>query len=403
MYQDIKIESLDHFGNGIAHINEKIIFVSDALPDEIVDIEITEEHKKFDIAKVINYKVKSDKRKVSPCKYFNSCGGCNLLFYDYLETISFKKKKVEELLSKSKIDKKFDIEVVENENDFYYRNKISLKIEKGKIGYYEEKTHTLVEINECIIANPEINKIIENYHLLNVSDGSIVIRTNKNREVLLIIKSNSDKSPEVDKIKEIVKLVGIVYNNKTIYGDTFLYERIGGFLFKISYDAFFQVNPYITERLFKLVDSNIENNAKVLDLYSGVGTLSVVASIKAKEVISVEIVKNAILDGILNAKLNKKSNIKFILGDVAKVTTKLKNNFDILIVDPPRKGLDKKTINFIKEKSPKKIIYISCDANTLMRDLKTLEDLYMIKEYKILDMFSYSYHLESFVVLELRH
>ena len=187
-----------------------------------------------------------------------------------------------------------------------------------------------------------------------------------------------------------------------LYGQDFFYERILGMLFKVSYNSFFQINPYITEKLFKLIEDNIESNSKILDLYSGVGTLSMVASKKASEVIGIEIVKNAVINASKNIFLNKRKNLKFMLGDVSKVIEKINAKFDTLIVDPPRSGLDKVTKNYIIENKPKKIIYVSCDVSTLMRDLKNLEELYELKTYKVLDMFSYSYHLESFVVLELR-
>ncbi|MCI9281636.1 MAG: class I SAM-dependent RNA methyltransferase, partial [Bacilli bacterium] len=292
---------------------------------------------------------------------------------------------------------------VKNQNPINYRNKVSLKIVDGKIGYYKSKTHELVEISECLVANQEINKIIKNYKFLNVQNGSLVIRVNSNKEVLLIVESASDNyNIEIDRLKELVKLVGIVYNNKTIYGDNFFYERIGGFLFKVSFNSFFQINHYICSLLFKFINEEISQNDTILDLYSGVGTLGIVASKKARKVISVEIVKNAVLNGIFNAKINKQNNIQFILGDTSKIVNKIKDDFDTLIIDPPRSGLDKNTISFIKNKLPKKIIYVSCDANTLMRDLKLLENNYEISNYKVLDMFSYSYHLESFVVLKIK-
>ena len=239
--------------------------------------------------------------------------------------------------------------------------------------------------------------------MLNVKNVSLIIRVNSNKEVLLIIESPSDNyNIEIDKLKELVKLVGIVYNNKTIYGDNFFYERIGGFLFKVSFNSFFQINHYICSLLFKFINEEVNSNDIVLDLYSGVGTLGIVASKKARKVISVEIVKNAVLNGIFNAKINKQNNIQFILGDTSKIINKIKDDFDILIIDPPRCGLDKNTISFIKDNLPKKIIYVSCDVNTLMRDLKLLENDYVISNYKVLDMFSYSYHLESFVVLKIK-
>ncbi len=404
MYQNVKIESLDHFGRGIAHINNKVIFIKNALPEEIVDIKITVEKKNFSEGYVVNYIKKSAKRIDNFCKFCETCGGCSLSNLSYQDTINFKKNKIIELLNKNKIDYNKEIEVIKNPHPISYRNKITLKIINGQIGYYESKSHKLVAIDECHIANKEINKVIKNYELLGIHEGNLTIRANSNNEILLIIDSLEKKhNIELMKLKEIIKLVGIVYNKKAIYGDNFLYERIGGYLFKISFDAFFQINPYICVELFNIISKETAYNSKVLDLYSGVGTLGIVASSKAKEVLSIEIIPNAVVNGIFNAKINKKENIKFILGDVATKVNKTNFIFDTLIVDPPRKGLDKNTIKFIKDKKPNKIIYISCDAVTLMRDLKNLENLYEIKNYKILDMFSYSYHIENICILHKRN
>lgn len=403
MYQNVLIESLDHFGRGVAHINKKTIFISNALPDEVVDIEIIEDKKSYSVGKVVKYISKSNKRIDSKCPYFLECGGCNLLFYEYRKTLDFKLNKVRELLKKNNINYSGDIEIINNENCFNYRNKISLKIVKGKIGYFKENSHDLVEIKECLVAKKAINKVIKNYKLLNIENGNLVIRCNYNDEILLVINSEiSDYNIDLGKLKENVKIIGIIYNDKLVYGQDFFYERIGGMLFKVSYNSFFQVNPYITEKLFKLIEDNISPDSTVLDLYSGVGTLSMVASKKAKEVIGIEIVKNAVVNASKNALLNKRNNLKFMLGDVAKVLEKLKISFDTLIVDPPRSGIDNITKNYIKNNKPKNIIYVSCDVNTLMRDLKNLEELYEIKSYKILDMFSYSYHTECVCVLNRR-
>ncbi len=402
MYQNVKIESLDHYGRGIAHINNKVIFIFNALPNEVVDIKIINDKKQFSEAKVIKYITKSNDRIKSICPYFENCGGCNLLFYNYENTIKFKQNKIKELINKNKINYNNDITVIINETPLSYRNKISLKIYNGKIGFYENKTHKIVPIEKCLIAKESINKIIKDYKLLNINEGTLTIRSNYNNEITLIINSKElNYNIDISKLKENNKITGIVYNDKLIYGEDFYYERIGGMLFKVSYNSFFQVNHYITEKLFKLIEENIAINSKVLDLYCGVGTLSLVASKKASEVIGIEIIKNAIINASKNAFLNKKTNLKFILGDVANSVTKINQKFDTLIVDPPRNGLDKNIINYIKENKPSKIIYVSCDPNTLMRDLKSLEELYQIKDYKILDMFSYTYHLESFVILEL--
>lgn len=402
MYQDILIASLDNFGRGVARINNKVVFIKNALPGEIVDIKITVDKKNYSEALVTNYKKTSPKRIASKCPYFNECGGCHLLFYHYEDTLDFKLTKVQNLLLKNKISVP-DISIISNPLDFNYRNKIKLKINAGNIGFYKEDTHELVPINECLIANDCLNKVIKNYKLLNLENATLTIRCNTNNEVLLIIDAlDPNYNIEIEKLKKEIKLVGIVYNDKTIYGNNFYYERLHNFLFKVSYDSFFQVNPYITEKLFDLILNHISPNSKVLDLYSGVGTLSLLSSQKAQAVYSIEIVPNAVLNGLFNAKINKIDNVKFLLGDVSKLINKLNFDFDTLIVDPPRKGLDKNTINFIQSKLPSKIIYISCDVSTLIRDLNVLKAKYTIKEYKILDMFSYTYHLESLCILNLK-
>lgn len=400
MIKDVLIKALDHFGRGIAHLDGKVVFIKNALPEEVVDIKIIKEKKSFSEAEVLNYKKVSNKRIESICPYYPKCGGCQFLSLSYNETLDFKKNKARDLLNKNKLNYKGKIEIISNKSPLFYRNKISLKIVDGKLGYYEDDTHNLIPIKTCFIAKKPINKIIENINLLNLKNGTLTIRCNTNDEVLLIIDTlEKEYNIELERLKNIIKLVGIVYNNKTIYGDNFFYERIHNMLFSVSFNSFFQVNHNITEELFKLIEENIKAEEKVLDLYSGVGTLGIVASKKAGEVLSVEIIPNAVKNGIKNAKLNKVDNIKFLLGDVSNTINKIETKIDTLIVDPPRVGLDKNTIDFIRNRNIPKIIYVSCDMLTLMRDLKALEDLYEIKEYKLLDMFSYSYHVENFVVL----
>ncbi len=396
----VLIEKLDDFGRGIAHINNKVIFVKNALPEEEVEIKIINDKNSFSVSEVTNYLKLSKDRIKSKCPYFEVCGGCNLLHLNYENTLTFKQNKIKELLKKNKINYDKEIEIIKNDNPFYYRNKISLKIENGKLGYYEENTHKLIEIKECITTKHSINEVIKNYKLLNLDNAKLTIRSNNNDEILLIIESKKKEyNIELAKLKEKIKLVGIIYNDRTIYGENFFYERINNKLFKVSYNSFFQVNENITSKLFDLININTDKDSTVLDLYSGVGTLGIVASTKVKEVYSMEIVKNAVLNGITNAKLNKRDNIKFMLGDVSKLISKVDLSFDTLIIDPPRKGLDKKTREFILKKIPKKIIYVSCDPNTLIRDLKELESNYEISDFKIMDMFSNTYHVESFVVL----
>lgn len=207
-----------------------------------------------------------------------------------------------------------------------------------KIGFYESQTNTLVQIKACFLANESINEVIKRLNKLNIKNGEIIIRCNTNQEILLIINTKEEIKFIEEEFKGI-KLVGVLLNNQTLYGQNFFYERIHGLLFKISYDAFFQINPYIVDKLFGLIEQELEASKTILDLYSGVGTLGMVASNKAEKVISIELIKNAVLDNIQNAKLNKKTNIYPVLGDASQTLSKIKEPFDFIMVDPPRKGV----------------------------------------------------------------
>ncbi len=395
-----RITKLDYYGRGITYISDKITFVKNALPEEEVDIKIILEKKKYNEAEVIKYLKISDKRIKPKCPYFNICGGCHLMHLKYIDTLKFKENKIKELFLHNKLEYK-DFEVIKNENEFNYRNKISLKVVNKEIGFYEEKTHKLIKIDYCYVAKESINKTIKLLNKLDIIDGNITIRSNYNDEILLIISTK-------DKIKfnkddfESIKFVGVVLNNKTIYGDNYFYERLNGFLFKVSFDAFFQVNHYIVSKLFDILKNNIDEKSKVLDLYSGVGTLGIVASKGCSKVISIEIIKNAVLDNLFNKKLNKQNNIEVLLGDASKIINKINIDFDNIIIDPPRSGLSNNEIDIILNSNASKIIYISCNPDTLVRDLKRITSKYIVSKLYALDMFSYSYHVECVCVLKRR-
>ena len=395
----VLVDKFDDFGQGITFVDDVITFVPNTIPGDIVDIKIVKKKKKYNVGKVINYIKLSKDRIDYKCPYFNKCGGCVLQSISYDATINFKLNKVINLFNKYNLDIK--PEIVKNPSDYNYRNKIKLMVIDGKIGYFETNSHTLVEINECIIASKAINKVIPLLKNFNIINGNIVIRCNLNDEILIIIESNDKLNIDIDILKEKIKLVGIVVNNKTIYGDNFLIECINDIYYKISYDSFFQINPYVASKLFNIVKENIDKTDIVLDLFCGVGTLSLNTALNANEVIGVEIVPNAVLNAIYNAKINKINNTKFILNDAQDAVGKINKKFDKIIIDPPRSGLTKKTIDTILTIMPKKIIYVSCDPNTLIRDILLLKDKYFIEKSYILDMFSYSYHVECICILNL--
>ena len=398
---EVKIEKFDDFGRGICYIDNKVTFVPNTIPNDLVEIKITKEFKNYNEGKLINILIPSKKRIEPKCPYFSKCGGCVLQNMNYKDTLEYKKEKVTNIFKKNKLE--INPVVIENANYYNYRNKISLKVIDKKIGYYEPKSHSIVEIDSCLVASNSINKTISLIKKMGINNGLVTIRCNKNDEILIIIESKDKLNIDVDSIKDNIKLVGIVINNKLFYGEDFLYENINGIFYKISYDSFFQVNPYIASKIFDIIKENINSNETVLDIYSGVGTLSLTASTVAKKVIGIEIVKNAVLNAIHNAKINKINNVDFLLNDATKAITKLNLSFDKVIVDPPRAGLSKIVIDTIKNIKPKEIIYVSCDPQTLVRDIKLLSDLYKINKFYIADMFSFSYHVESVCILKINN
>ena len=388
----VHIDRMDHFGNGIGNINGKIIFVKGALPGETVDVTITKDKKSFMEGTINTIIYKSSKRVEPFCKYFGVCGGCSLCHLNYENTLEYKKERVKNILSKFDIPK---INVIKNENDLYYRNKIELKIVDGKLGFYEKSTHNLIEIKDCKVTKKSINKSFEFVKNMKLENANVTIRANYNDEVLIIIDS---KEKPVILNPEDYKIVGIVLNDKCIYGQDNFMEKINNLFFTVSYNSFFQVNNYINLELFNLIKENIVGKT-VLDLYSGVGTLSIVASKVVDKVYSIEVIANAVKNALINAKINKCDNINFILGKVEDKIGFINDKIDTIIVDPARAGLDKKTIEVINNICPQRIIYVSCDTQSLANNLVDLTN-YEIKKFYILDMFSYTYHIECFCILD---
>lgn len=388
----VHIDRMDHFGNGIGNINGKIIFVKGALTGETVDVTITKDKKSFMEGTINTIIYKSSKRVEPFCNYFGVCGGCSLCHLNYENTLEYKKDRVKNILSKFDIPK---INVIRNENDLYYRNKIELKIVDCKLGFYEKNTHNLIEIKECKVTKKSINKSFEFVKNMTLENANVTIRANYNDEVLIIIDS---KEKPVILNPEDYKIVGIVLNDKCIYGQDNFMEKINYLFFTVSYNSFFQVNNYINLELFNLIKENIVGKT-VLDLYSGVGTLSIVASKVVDKVYSIEVTQNAVKNALINAKINKCDNINFILGKVEDKIGFINDKIDTIIVDPARAGLDKKTTEVINNICPQRIIYVSCDTQSLANNLVDLAN-YEIKKFYILDMFSYTYHIECFCILD---
>lgn len=390
----VEIVKLDDFGRGICFVNNKVTFVPNTIPGDIVNIKIVKENKKYNEAILIDLVKSSSKRIDAPCPYFGICGGCTLQTLSYEKGVDYKKEKVINYFKK--IGLIINPSLITNDTPYNYRNKITLKVVNGVVGYYKLNSHSVVEVNNCILAEECINDVISIVCGMGIINGEVIIRSNYKSEILIII--NSKDKINTTNISNNIK--GIILNDKVIYGNDYFYEEINNIKYKVSYKAFFQVNRSVASKMFKLVEDFTNNDDCVLDLYSGVGTLGLSASKKAKNVLGVEINKDAVKDANENTVINKLNNAKFIYSDASNIKN-IDVAFNKLIVDPPRAGLSREVIDFIKFKLPDEIMYISCDYHTQARDLKLLDSYEIIDSY-VCDLFSYTYHVECICFLRKR-
>lgn len=446
--QEYIVEIIDngYEGEGIAKLDNFTIFVPGAIKGEKIKILIVKVLSSHAFGKIIEILNESETRQDSDCLTYKRCGGCNLRHIKYEETLRMKQNAVQSLVNKTLKNKLKVEETVGMKNPFHYRNKAQYPLGVNKqgepvIGVFANRTHEVIPMEKCLIQNPqseEIGKFIlefikqNNISIYDEKTGKglfrhivikVGIKTNQIMCVLVINGMSIPKEPELiekllvkfSNIKTIVKNINMKNTNVilgqeniNIYGDGYIEDKLGEYIFKISPLSFYQVNPIQAEKLYNLgVEmAQISKNDTVFDLYCGIGTISLFMAKYAKKVYGIEIVKEAVVAANENALLNGVDNTEFYAGDVEVVLDDLINNkgvkADVVMFDPPRKGLDKNSINNILKIKPKKIVYISCNPATLVRDLAEFEDLYDVQKIVPVDMFPWTAHVECCSVLEIK-
>lgn len=395
----VEVLKLDNFGRGITYINNKICFIENALPKEVVEIEIINETTKYIEAKVINYIEKSPLRIEEECPYSNICGGCNLNHICFNEENKFKLDKVKGIMKKyANIDSNLIKGIIYHDRN-HYRNKIILHGKDNEIGLYKEKTNEIIPISSCLIVNPKINEVIKVLNNTSKEISEVTIKTsNDNSKVMVDIKGNIK---DISILKNLCDV--LIINNEYISNNKVIETNIGNKKYLEGSNSFFQINNTLTKELYDEVLLNIKdkNYNKCLDLYCGTGTIGIYVSDYVKEVIGVDYNESNINDANKNKELNNANNISFICD---KVENKIDTftDIDLVIVDPPRAGLDTKTKDYLKQINSKEIIYVSCDPITLARDINDLSTNYKVNYIKVFNMFPRTYHCESIMVLERR-
>lgn len=434
-------------GEGIAKIEGFTIFIPNAIKGEKIKIIIVKVLSSHAFGKIIEILEKSEYRVESDCNTYKRCGGCSLRHIDYQETLKMKQNAVQSLVNKT-LQNKIKVQTTLGmDKPYHYRNKAQYPLGKDKngksvIGTFANRTHEIIPIEQCMIQNEQTEKlaklvfdfIVKNQ--ISIYDEKtgrglvrhivtkIGIKTNEIMCILVINGKQFQKEKELVEyiLKEIPNVKSIIKNinmkntnvilgnqNINLYGDGYINDILGEYTFKISPLSFYQVNPIQAEKLYEIGvnGADIKKNDIVFDLYCGIGTISLFMSKYAKKVYGIEIVEEAVEVAKENAKINKVENTEFISGDVEEILTDLIDNRkvipDIVMVDPPRKGLDDISVNNILRIKPKKVVYISCNPATLMRDLAKLEDKYVIDSIKPVDMFPFTSHVECCSVLYLKN
>ena len=436
MLKEFKSVSVNYEADAIVEINNKSYKIHDCIEGE--DILVETEGKYPRLSKVLKA---SPHRINNGCPYQKECGGCQFMHMSYDYEVEQKKKYLNDLFKSFKTVK--EVGFVSMFEPLNYRNKsqMTYKLSKTKqvvCGFYEEYSHRVVTVSDCMLQATMANKLIKDLnsvlskHKIQPYDEKtrkgtlrhVFVRYGFNtKELMLVIVTNGEMFPgrnnvvkDLSKVNNSITTIVQNYNardtsivlgdsQKVLYGPGFIYEKIGAYKFKISPKSFFQVNSLGMKKLYDLAltSSNIKNTDVVLDAYCGVGTISIFASKYAKEVIGVELNKQAVADAKINARINNITNVEFIADDATNYIThaaKNREKIDIIIMDPPREGSTKQFINAIGYLKPREVIYISCDPNTLKRDLF----IFMENDYEVIsitgvDMFSRTKHVESVCLL----
>ena len=410
--KDIKIIDILQDGRGVGKADSKVYFIEKAIFGEICDIEIIKEKKNFIEAKKIKTKKQSCHYKQPPCPYYYECGGCSIMDINYKSQIDLKKNLIKNALEKSSKIEIDDIEILKSK-ELGYRNKIRLKItQEGKLAYSKKYSNDLVEIKDCLLAKDLIRENLGQIENITKeiskkypnSLEEITIRANE-KEILLNIKIKDEKIiPYIKKqYKDSTYNINLIYKkeNINISGKNYLYYDLLDKKFKISMNDFYQVNDYMTEKLYKTAKEFLGENQKVLDLFCGSATSSI--AINDDHVVGIEINKNAIKDAKENAKENGLKDYKFISKNANYIDDKFikKEKIDAIVLDPPRAGLDKEIIKNIAKTKIKKLVYISCNPQTLARDINRFQDRgYKLEKIKACDMFSQTMHVEAIALIQ---
>lgn len=423
--QIVKVKCIDITVDfyGVCKYEGLVIFVKGMLPDEEGDVKIIKIKKNIAYGIIDSLTVKSKYRIKETCPIAYKCGGCDIEHAEYRYQLILKKNLIINTFKNMKLDLCVN-DVVSASYNYEYRNKMMVPVFNHKVGFYRNHSNDIVEFDNCYIESKISNLILNDLKILldkfYVFDivRHIVIRTNNDRSeymVCLVIYRNDESFNDIS--REICSKYGLVKsfylninnddtnvilsnNSILLSGNDYINDNTLGLSFRIPLNSFYQIN---NEQMLKLYQKIVEVasfniNDRVLDLFCGIGTISLYVSKYVKEVLGIELVKQSIDYANINKDLNHIVNVKFIHGD-ANIIDRYISNYNVAIIDPPRKGINSKLISTLINSSLDKVVYVSCNPATLARDLSLLKDYFTFSNLTPIDMFPNTKHIECVILL----
>lgn len=436
----LTIENYGSDGEGVARLPDGMTcFVKGALRGETCRVRLQKVGRSCAWGEVAEVVDPSPARVESDCPCYEDCGGCSLRHMTYEEELSLKKQKVQDALTRIGGSDVTVSAIFGAENTMRYRNKVQFPVAGGPvIGFYQKRTHAVTDVEDCLlqpVAAANLRTAVKSWmerHGVAAYDERahkglvrhVYVRTNQNGESLCCLMVNGESLPCETELVSALRnaepgLIGVVIgvnekktnvilgdSYRTLWGRDYLEETLCGLKFRLSVPSFFQVNRNQTEVLYgkALELAALTGEETVLDLYCGIGTISLALAKRAKRVIGAEVVPEAIEDAKANAERNGITNAEFFCGDAGDIAARLAAEGlrpDVITVDPPRKGLASDVVDTIVQMAPDRVVYVSCDPATLARDVKRFaEQGYHAKTALAVDLFPRTSHVESVLLLE---
>ena len=460
-FENIEVIDAGAKGKSIAKAPDgKVIFINNAVPGDVVDVQTTKKRKAFYEGSAIEFHKLSDKRTTPQCKHFGTCGGCKWQFMSYDSQLAYKENEVINNLKRlGKIELPEVSPILGSKDQYFYRNKMEFSFSDSRwltldeiksseeidnrnaLGFHMPGMwDKILDIDKCHLQEDPSNAIrtkVKQFATENnlpffnqrKQEGllrTLMIRITSTKEIMVLIQFFYDDQEKRELLlnyilKEFPEITSLQYvinekGNDTIYdqevicygGRDYIEEEMEGLRFKINAKSFYQTNSKQAYELYKVTRdfAGLSGDELVYDLYTGTGTIAQFVAKKAKKVIGVEAVPEAIEDAKVNAKNNAIDNVDFFVGDMKKVFTQgfieEHGTPDVVITDPPRDGMHKDVVAQLLHISPSKIVYVSCNSATQARDLALLDSTYKVTKVQPVDMFPQTYHVENVVLLEKR-